>query len=142
MPSYPVSPLSRVTYAGNGATTNFTVTFPYIAQANVKVTVNAVTQAYTWVNATTIQISPAPANGATILIVRDTQLNPAVVDYVDASTLREADLDLSVKQELYLLQELLDQIKILDEETAGADVKAKVSATDTTTDYLQNKLTS
>lgn len=142
MPDYPASPLTRVTYTGNGVITNYTIPFPYIAQADVEVTVNGVATAFTFVNETTLQISPAPANGASIEVYRNTELEDPVVDYNNASTLRESDLDLSVAQLLYLIQELIDQLEVVDGEVAGADIKAKVSATDTTSDYLQNKLIS
>ena len=62
-------------YTGNGSTTNYSFTFPYLAQTDVGVKINGTTQAtstYSFANATTISMNSAPANGATVIIFRDT----------------------------------------------------------------------
>ena len=62
-------------YTGNGSTVLYSFTFPYLATTDVKVKINGVTQpttAYSLANATTVQMNSAPANGATVLIFRDT----------------------------------------------------------------------
>ena len=136
-------PYSTVEYTGDGDTTTYAIPFPYIAKANVSATVNGVDTEFSWVTDSTIQFTTAPADASQIIITRCTEpLNP-LVDFSDGSTLREADLDLETDQLLYLIQELADEMHTIDQEGAGTlDIKAKVSSTDTTTDYLLNKITS
>lgn len=104
--------LSYDTYVGNGSSTNFSVTFGYIAQADVKVYLDGVLQAdpadYTWFNATTIQFGTAPAVAVVIRIERETQNTSRLVDFQDAGNLTEADLDLNSDQVFYLTQESID----------------------------------
>lgn len=100
---------STVTYTGNGVVTQFAVPFPYINQSDVSVQVNGTTQAFTWANSTTIQLSVAPANGATVYIFRTTSIANASVTFADGSVLRAADLNSEFTQVLYSLQEDSDQ---------------------------------
>lgn len=100
---------STVTYTGNGATTNFAVPFPYLAQSDVNVQVNGATPTFSWLNSTTIQITPAPANGATVYLYRSTSLTTLPVTFADASMLRAADLNSDFTQVLYLAQDAWDQ---------------------------------
>ena len=59
-------------FTGNGSTTNFSFTFPYIKQADVKSQIDGVnTTAFTLANATTVSFTSAPASGAAIIIFRD-----------------------------------------------------------------------
>ena len=54
------------TYTGNGSTTNYSFTFEYLKQSDVKVTLDTVaTTAFTFANATTLSFTTAPANGET-----------------------------------------------------------------------------
>jgi hypothetical protein len=103
---------SYVTYAGDGATTNFTVTFPYIAEADVSVyldgVLKTVTTDYTWFNATTIQFLSAPGVAVVVKLQRGTTDTARLVDFQDAGNLTEADLDLNSDQMFYLVQEGLD----------------------------------
>lgn len=99
---------SYVTYTGNGTTTQFAVPFPYIRKEHVYVNINQVSQSYTWVNASTVQLAAAPANGATVEVRRSTPAASALVDFTDGSTPVAADFDTSNLQHLYLEQELLD----------------------------------
>ena len=47
-------------HTGNGSTTNYSFTFEYLKQADVKVTLDGTaTTAYTFANATTITTAPA-----------------------------------------------------------------------------------
>lgn len=101
---------SYIPYTGNGATTQFAVPFPYIRKEHVFVTVDDVTTSYTWVNASTVQVSPAPASGAEVIVKRVTPISSRLVDYTDGSTLVAADLDTDSLQHLYTEQELTDSI--------------------------------
>jgi trimeric autotransporter adhesin len=102
---------SYVVYTGNGSTTQFAITFPYIRKEHVKVYVNYVDTAYTYVNDTTVQLAAAPASPLPVEVRRITPLNNVLVDYTDGSTLAASDLDTSNLQHLYSQQEIDDGIK-------------------------------
>ena len=104
-------PYSYVVYTGNGSTTQFAITFPYIRKEHVKVYVNYVDTAYTYVNDTTVQLAAAPASPLRVEVRRVTPLANVLVDYTDGSTLVAADLDTSNLQSLYNEQELDDNQK-------------------------------
>jgi len=116
---------SFVQYTGDGTTTNFTVPFGYISTDHVTVKVNAVTTSFTWLDATTVVVSPAPANGATVEIRRATPTTAAVVDFQDAGTVTAAQLDLNTTQMLYISQEAADDT----ESAAASATNAADSAT-------------
>ena len=85
------------TYTGNNSTTSFSVTFPYIEQAHVIVTLDGVTKTittdYTFTNASTITFTTAPATSVVIKFTRSSNRTTRLVDYQDGSTLTEATLD-------------------------------------------------
>jgi hypothetical protein len=101
---------SYVQYTGNGTTTNYAFSFPYLSQSHVKVRVNGVLTSFTFLNSSTVTISPAPASGAIIDIRRETPKNQAPVDFADGSVLLEADLDLLATFNLYSAQEVDDAV--------------------------------
>jgi hypothetical protein len=117
--------LSYVTYPGNGSDVNFSVTFPYIEQADVSVYVDGVLQTvtthYTWFSSTVIQFLSPPAGGTLIKIARTTQDSARLVDFQDAGNLTEADLDLSANQNFFLIQEGLDNYNDLSMQLAADD---------------------
>jgi len=102
---------SYVVYTGNGATTQYAIPFQYIKKEHVKVFVNFVDTAYTYVNNTTVLLASAPANGIRVEVRRITPANTPLVDFVDGSTLVASDLDTSNLQHLFLEQELDDSLK-------------------------------
>lgn len=101
---------SSITYTGDGATTQFAVPFNYIRKEHVKVEVNQVNQAYTWVTNSIISVSPAPANATQVTVFRDTPITAPLVDFTDGSTPVAIDFDTSNLQHLYIEQELDDKV--------------------------------
>ena len=100
---------SYVRYTGNGSTQNYTFSFPYINQDHIKVRVNGViTTAWSFLSASTVQFTSAPASGAIIEIRRETPKDSAIVNFTDGSVLLERDLDLLATYDLYLAQETKD----------------------------------
>ena len=80
---------TKNTYTGNGSTTNYAFTFPYIKQADVKVSVdNVATTAFTFANATTVSFNTAPANNAAIAIYRATSDSGLVATFYPGSAIR------------------------------------------------------
>ena len=102
---------SYVQYTGNGATTNYAFSFPYLSQSHIKVRVDGVITSFTFLNASTVTISPAPVNGAVIDIRRETPKDSVPVDFTDGSVLLESDLDLLASFNLYTAQEASDGVE-------------------------------
>lgn len=99
---------SYIRYEGNGTTTNFAFSFPYLVPSNVKVIVNGVVTPYTFLNSSTVVVEPAPAEGAQVEIRRVTVTEDPPVDFQDGSTLLETDLDLVARYNLFTVQEAID----------------------------------
>jgi hypothetical protein len=102
--------LSFAGYTGNGSNRNFAVPFPYIAKSDVTVTVDGTSVDFTWLSDSIVQTVTAPANGSFVLVKRATTKDAPLVDFADASTLTESDLDLSSEQVLFIAQETDDAL--------------------------------
>ena len=100
--------LAQVSYTGNGSTTQYSITFPYIDVTHVKAYLNGtLTSAYT-ISSSTLTFTTAPANGVVIRIERETPNDTRLVDFTDGSVLTEQDLDRSADQNFYIAQEITD----------------------------------
>jgi len=98
--------ITQDTYTGNGVKTNYTFTFPYIEEDDVKVSLDGVdTTAYTFANATTIQFNAAPNNGVAIRIYRNTSDENLSAVFYSGSAIRSQDLNNNFTQALYVAQE-------------------------------------
>jgi hypothetical protein len=101
--------LARVQYtqqvAGNK---NFTVPFPYISRDHIYVSVNGTDVDFSWLNSTTVQLTTAPVEGDLVDVRRETEKVNLLVDFQDASTITEEQLDLSAKQAFFIAQEAFD----------------------------------
>ena len=94
------------TYTGNGSTTNYSFTFEYLEQADVKVTLNGTaTTAFTFANATTLSFTTAPASGVAIRIFRDTNIDNLKATFFPGSAIKAEDLNSNFTQNLYVTQE-------------------------------------
>ena len=97
-------------YTGNGSTTNYSFTFPYLKSTDVQVQVDAaVTTAWSFANATTVQFNTAPANGAKIKILRDTNVDSLAATFYAGSAIKSEDLNDNYTQNLYKTQEVGDR---------------------------------
>lgn len=100
---------SYVRYTASGSTANYTFSFPYLDTSHVKVRLDGeLTTAFTFLNASTIAFTTAPANGVSIEIRRYTPKDVPIVDFQDGSVLLEKDLDLLATFNLYVAQETDD----------------------------------
>jgi microcystin-dependent protein len=94
------------TYTGNGSTTNYSFTFPYLEETDIKVSLDGVTTtAYSLANATTVSFTAAPANGVAIRIYRETDVSSAQATFFAGSAIRAQDLNNNNLQTLYASQE-------------------------------------
>lgn len=96
------------TYTGNGSTSLFAVTFPYISQSEVSVTVSGQSVPFTFPTSSQVQLATAPAVGAAIKVFRTTAIASQDVTFADGTTVRAADLNLALQQVLYGLQDAAD----------------------------------
>nr|BAR33316.1 tail fiber [uncultured Mediterranean phage uvMED] len=104
MPTY----YAQVSYTGDGSTTQYSITFPFIDSTHVKAFINGVeTSAFT-ISSSTLTFTSAPANSATIRIERQTPITGRLVDFTDGSVLTESDLDKSADQNFFVAQEITD----------------------------------
>ena len=99
-------------YTGNGSTTTYSLTFPYISQSNVVVQLDGVVKTlgtdYTFATSSTITFTTAPANGVIVKFTRNSNRAARLVDYQDGSTITEAILDQDSNQMFYMAQEAID----------------------------------
>ena len=99
--------VTEQTYTGNGSTTNYSFTFPYLKSTDIQVQVDAtVTTAWSLANATTVQFNTAPASGALIKILRDTNVDNLTATFYAGSALKSEDLNDNFTQNLYVTQEI------------------------------------
>ena len=112
-------------HTGNGSTNNFAISFSFLANDEVDVTVAGVLKTldthYTISGSTvTFTSGNTPANGAAIKFQRDTNISTKKVDFTDGSVLTETDLDTNADQVLFAQQEIIDKLGGI-EEGATAD---------------------
>ena len=99
--------VTEQTYTGNGSTTNYSFTFPYLKSTDIQVQVDAaVTTAWSLANATTVQFNTAPTSGALIKILRDTNVDNLTATFYAGSALKSEDLNDNFTQNLYVTQEI------------------------------------
>ena len=101
--------VTEQSYTGNGSTTNYSFTFPYLKSTDIEVQVDATVQATsTWslANATTVQFNSAPANGAKIKILRQTNVDSLTATFYAGSAIKSEDLNDNYTQNLYKTQEI------------------------------------
>jgi len=97
------------TYIGDGSQTNFSFTFEYFEEADVKVALDNVDQAtteYSFANATTISFNTAPASNVAIRIYRQTSVDDPKAQFFAGSAIRADDLNDNNTQVRYLAQEV------------------------------------
>jgi hypothetical protein len=99
---------SFIEYTGDGSTTAYTITFNYLATADVKAFLNGTATTAFSVNGQTLTFNSAPASQTSILIERDTPKASRLVDFSDGAILSEADLDKNANQLFFISQEAVD----------------------------------
>ena len=98
------------TYTGDGSTTLFSFTFPYISESDVKVQLDGTaTTQFTFSNATTLALTTAPASGVTITIFRETNIEDVASAFYAGSSIKAKDLNDNFIQTLYVSQEVSNE---------------------------------
>ena len=99
--------VTQNSYTGNGSTTTYAFTFPYLKSADIKAQIDATdTTAFTLPTATTLQFNTAPANGAKIKIYRKTDDESLTATFYAGSSIKSEDLNDNFTQNLYTTQEV------------------------------------
>ena len=99
--------VTQNSYTGNGSTTTYSFTFPYLKAADVKAQIDTVvTTAFTLPTATTLQFNTAPGNGAKIKIYRETDDDALTATFYAGSAIKSEDLNDNFTQNLYTTQEV------------------------------------
>ena len=107
-----------IEYTGNGSTTNYSFTFEYIKEAEVKATIDGTaTTAFTFANATTLSFTTAPANNAKIRIYRDTAIASAKATFFAGSAIKAEDLNDNFTQTRFAVEEIKENTWDFDTET-------------------------
>ena len=99
------------TYTGNGSTTDYTLTFPYIAVADVRVSLDDIgTTAFSLINAATLRFNSAPGNGVAIRIYRVTDDSNNKIVFSSGSSIKADDLNDAINRNLYIAQETTNNL--------------------------------
>ena len=102
-----MSAVTQNNYTGNGSTTTYSFTFPYLKTSDIKASLDGVdTTAFTLPNATTIQFNTAPSNGVQIKIFRETGVDNLTATFYAGSAIKSEDLNDNFTQNLYKTQEV------------------------------------
>ena len=104
---------SFTNHTGNGSTNSFAISFSFLSNNEIDVTVGGIlktiTTHYTITGSTlTFTSGNTPANGTAVKFQRDTDISAKKVDFADGSVLTETDLDNNSDQILFGLQEFVD----------------------------------
>jgi len=123
---------SFTNHTGNGTAGPFNISFSYLAESEVDVTVGGVlktiTTHYTFTSATQITFTSGnePGNGVAIKFQRDTDISAKKVDFADGSVLTETDLDTQNDQVLFAQQEILDKLSGIEENATADQTDAEI----------------
>ena len=107
-------------YTGDGATTDFTVPFDYLAKKFVRVSLGVTilkggdygdtSKDYYFLDKTKVRLKVPPQEGEVLTIRRYTSATDRVVSFKDASVLKATDLDASSVQTIHIAEESRDII--------------------------------
>ena len=94
---------------GDGTSTLFSFDFPYLQQADVYVEVDEVPVSFVFSTGNTVELSEAPALGASVYLYRDTPAATTAYDFQLGAPFLPAFIDENFSQLLYAVQEGIDR---------------------------------
>lgn len=97
-------------YTGDGVNRLYNISFGYIDKTHVVAYVDGVVSTFSWTNDFAVTLDTAPANGAVVLIARETPTYP-LLDFTDGDVLDDDALDTIAAQGVYVAQEAVDSLK-------------------------------
>lgn len=104
-------PYAINTYTADGSATTFSVSFPYLSEGDIVVSVGGVVKTLTTdytVSVSGVTFTTAPTSGLIVNITRNTSQTARLVDYTAGSIFKESDLDTDGLQTFYMSQEAID----------------------------------
>lgn len=122
-------------YTGDGATTDFTVPFDYLAKKFVRVSLGVTilkggdygdtSKDYYFLDKTKVRLKVPPQEGEVLTIRRYTSATDRVVSFKDASVLKATDLDVSSVQTIHIAEESRDIINdaLIKDKGGNGDAK-------------------
>jgi len=118
-------------HTGNGSTNAFAISFSFLANDEVDVTVGGVLKTldthYTISGSTvTFTSGNTPGNGVAVKFQRDTNISTKKVDFTDGSVLTETDLDTNSDQVLFAQQEITDKLAGVEEGATADQTAAEI----------------
>ena len=120
------------THNGTGSQANFAISFSFLADSEVDVTVGGVLKTlgthYTITGSTlTFTSGNIPPSGTgNIKFTRDTNISTKKVDFTDGSVLTETDLDTNADQILFAQQEITDKLAGIEEGATADQTDAEI----------------
>ena len=120
------------THNGTGSQANFAISFSFLADSEVDVTVGGVLKTlgthYTITGSTlTFTSGNIPPSGTgNIKFTRDTNISTKKVDFTDGSVLTETDLDTNADQILFAQQEITDKLGGIEEGATADQTDAEI----------------
>ena len=113
------TPYARVIYTSTGTVQNYNVPFPYLDFDDIHIfAIDPDTRKRTteiavseWITGSTIKPASVPPSGQKFMIERVTPRDAALVDYANGAVIEADDLDLGVLQNLYICEELIDELE-------------------------------
>ncbi len=129
--------ITQNTYSGDGSTTNYSFTFEYLNQSDVKATLDGTaTTAFTFANATTLSFTTAPANGVAIRIFRDTDIDALKATFFPGSAIKAEDLNSNFNQSNFAVQEF-----DIDLQTANTNASTALTTANSATNTANQAAT-
>lgn len=138
--------LTENNYVGNGSTSSYSLTFEYIDDADIRVTLNGIpTTEYSLANATTILFNQPPANGVGIRIFRETKIDELPVTFFADSAIRQSDLNTNFQQNNFAVQEIKNYTWDNEKDTLHSDedwdaVDTRIATTASIEDRVTEKI--
>lgn len=102
--------VTQTQYTADGSTTKYSITFEYLRESDVKVSLDGVnTTAFTLANATTVNLNAVPASGVVVRVFRSTDNEELESRFFAGSAIRASDLNKNFEQTLFSVQEVLNR---------------------------------
>ena len=106
-------------YTGNGSTTKYSFSFPYVISSDIKATIedvngNPIDTQFTLIDPTTVEFTTPPASGRKVRIFRQTNVDNVQTQFFPGAAIRADDLNLNALQVLYAAQEVQERAVTTD----------------------------
>ena len=122
------------THNGNGSTATFAISFSFLENTEVDVTVGGVLKTlgtHYNISGSSVTFTSGnipPSGTANIKFTRDTNISTKKVDFADGSVLTETDLDNNSDQILFAQQEITDKLNGIEDGATGDQTAAEIKA--------------